>query len=305
MISIFLASAVQVSSAPPKKVQFMHKLKQTAPIDQGPIYQEIKANTEVLKFPGLQQEIRRVVREFWYDELILKPVLETDGEVNLDKSGTTQMSIETLVDIIKEMPAGLTKTKTVLWIHANPGVGIPVSPALRNYIKTRGAEAVTIWLRRAIYKNDSRDYRIISSDLAMRPLFEAYFAVKNNFPRGIKEQLVNFCEDNVSSYESSGSSKTFCAAVLLSEGSNKIDIKKKLRFKSNYWPEDTVIEDILRTAQKWRSEYPKWPSENVITEIPDDIRFNNDNTDGTTQEEDNKNQRGKGHEKGKGKGHDK
>jgi hypothetical protein len=252
-------------------------LRDSPPYQQGSIYRTINQNSEVLSDTELRREILNVVRNYWYEEFIRKPVLVTDGEVDVKgDGGLVRTTIKPLQALINKMPPGPIKTKTILWIQSNPGAGIYASPGSWEYIKQRGPEALAFWLKKVNYQTGDTHYRLLSSEFITQPLFEGYLQYGESVPQQVNTATKNFCEKNIREPEDSGMTKNFCVAYLHENGLSYDQIRQKLNFQETtgekVWPMDEILNAIVDGAKKWKEEYPKWDVEPVSVdsfEVPD------------------------------------
>lgn len=302
-VSILVISISVIFSQPtfaqPDAIQIMRELKNTKPQKHAPIYRKILEDKSVLSHPALLRHLVKLADEVWYERWLRGNIFkrENASPLKVKDEGSYPPARNSFINF-SEVSLHLEKENFVrVWLKIIPGRFLEVPEEVFYRLKKNTPIFAKVFLENSMFEEDSNEneeYRYMVSTggsgyKLCRALYEGLRKLKEDENQSVElsQRMDKFTNEAILSNEDISIIKILAISYLLDHNQDESKLRKNLvQVPHNNLSSSTIRESIFVEANKWRSEYPKWPV--------DESRIDDDR---------HRNEKGKGHDKQKGEGH--
>lgn len=270
-LKTFRARHASIESEATKVLQ---KLRETPIKNHASIYRKILNDTSLLNHPAVREEIVRLAKEVWFKKFIKGHSLQ---ELNLTDERIEFESVKRFTDQVfgryRKLALHLDGDPFIeVWLNISPRSGLDIPDIVVQRFKRNGKRVIQKLLSRISFsaKKDQDRFtnrRIFSGSTNpfSRVLYEIvrenWGAFNPGFQKRIRKFAMNALEAKTTTIPFL---KRFSVAFLLDRGISEETLRNRIvqpPLEPDEGPEiiEFYINSIFEDAQKWRSEYPKWP----------------------------------------------
>ncbi|MFB6307015.1 MAG: hypothetical protein ABEH43_08525 [Flavobacteriales bacterium] len=295
-LSIFIC-VPELYAGPLKATELAVQIRQKPISKHWKIYEKILADTSLLESEPLKRALIQTGIENWYGKLIRGTQLGyVEQEVLPNKA--VNRSFGDFWQVVSKLEADRRTIECWVKILSAPPITLKTPRIkMKKKLKASGPRFLSFLMMNVKYKNTNKneknrneEFRILTNCAQIPDVtYETIRLHWNDLSPELKSKITDFSWDVLQEKKVLGGWKQFATTFLYNiKNVPKQEIKKELFIPDREdGPSGDYVEQLhMRDIEVWENEYPRWP------------------VDGSKTDDDpHKNERGKGHDKRKGKGH--